>query len=36
MQDKENLKMPSRIVRKEDLELKEKHTISLTILDMKR
>jgi hypothetical protein len=28
--------MPSRIERDENLELKEKHTISLAVLDMKR
>jgi hypothetical protein len=30
------MKMPSRIERDENLELKEKHTISLAVLDMKR
>jgi hypothetical protein len=30
------MKMPSRIQRDENLELKEKHTISFAVLDMKR
>jgi hypothetical protein len=33
---KDKMKMPKTIERDENLELKEKHTISLAILDMKR